>query len=271
MIPKIKFKNEEIPIFVLGTWNIRNEKNMIETIRYGILKGLNHIDTAQIYGNAEEIIGKIVKEFNREKIFITTKIPPYKASFKETILSCENSLKRLKTDYIDLYLLHWYEKIYPLEETFSAFLKLIDEKKIRYAGVSNFAVPELEKAIDILPNLKIFNNQVKYNLDNFYYIEEKLLPFCEKKEILISGYSPFWTGKIPKENKNWKIIEKISKKYNATPFQIILNFLSRKRKIFIIFKTENIEHLKENLSSLNFEIEEEDIKKIFEEFSKQKI
>jgi len=271
MIPKIKFQNEEIPIFVLGTSNIRNEKNMIDTIKYAIQNGLNHIDTAQIYGNAEEIIGKIIKEFDRGKIFITTKIPPYKASFKETILSCEYSLKRLKTDYIDLYLLHWYEEIYPLEETFSAFLKLIDEKKIRYAGVSNFDIYELEKAMNISTNLKIFNNQVKYNLDNFNYVEEKLLPFCEKKEILISGYSPFWSGKIPKENKNWKIIEKISKKYNATPFQIILNFLSRKRKIFIIFKTESIEHLKENLNSLNFEMEEEDIKKIIEEFNKQKI
>ena len=264
MIPKIKLGEENLPIFALGTWNIRSEKNMIETIRYAIENGINHIDTAEIYGDAEEIVGKIVKEFKRENIFITTKVPPYNASFKGIILSCEKSLKRLKTDYIDLYLLHWYEEYYPLEETFSGFLKLIQEKKIRYAGVSNFKIEELKKAINITPYLKIVNNQIEYNFDTFPYVEGKLLPFCKENNIVISGYSPFWSGKIQKENKKWKMIEEVSKNYRVSPFQLILNILARKKEIIIIFKTENIQHLKENINSLNFEIKEEDIRKIIE-------
>lgn len=265
MIPKINLSEteEKIPVFALGTWDIRNRKNMINTIRYAIEIGLNHIDTAEIYGIAEEVIGEAIKGIEREKIFITSKVAPYHASFKGTISACEGSLRRLRTDYIDLYLLHWYEPGISLRETFSAFSKLIEEGKIRYGGVSNFKISELEEAIKIF---KIVNNQVEYNLDNFRYVENELLPFCEKNKITISGYSPLWQKKPPEGTKRWEILEGIAKRHNATPFQIALNFLLRKRKIFLIFKTEHIEHLKENIESINFELDKEDVDKIEKSF-----
>ncbi|MEN3044544.1 MAG: aldo/keto reductase, partial [Candidatus Hydrothermales bacterium] len=259
--------NEETPIFTLGTWDIRNKKKMIETIRYALEIGLNHIDTAEMYGIAEEVIGEAIKGIDRKKIFITTKVLPHNANFNGTIAACEKSLKKLKSDYIDLYLLHWYEPYIDLSETFSAFAKLIEMGKIRYAGVSNFEIPQINKVIEIFKPFKIVNNQVEYNLFNFKYVEEKLLPFCEKNDITLSGYSPLWQGKIPKETKGWKIIENVAKKYNAKPLQIVLSFLSRKRKIFLIFKTENIEHLKENITSIELKLEEEDIEEIEKAFS----
>ncbi|MEO0263328.1 MAG: aldo/keto reductase [candidate division WOR-3 bacterium] len=269
MIPKIKLSNtkEEIPIFCLGTWDIRNKNNMIKTIRYAIEIGLNHIDTAEMYGIAEEVIGEAIRGIDRKRIFITSKVLPQNASFNGTILACERSLKKLKTDYIDLYLLHWYEPWLNLSETFSAFSKLIEMGKIRYAGVSNFKIPELQEMIEIFKPLKIVNNQVKYNLDNFRYVEEELLPFCEENYITISGYSPLWQGREPKGTEKWKILEEIAKKYNAKPFQIVLNFLLRKGKIFLIFKTENTLHLEENVNSINLKVEKEDLEKIEKVFS----
>lgn len=264
MIPKIKLSDtgEEIPIFSLGTWDIRNKKSMIDTIRYSIEIGLNHVDTAEIYGIAEDVVGEAIQGIERDRVFITSKVAPYNASFKGTISACEKSLKRLKTEYIDLYLIHWYEPSLNLEETFSAFSKLIETSKIRYAGVSNFKIPELERAIQVFKPFKIVNNQVEYNLDNFRCLEKELLPFCEKNNITISGYSPLWQKKPPRGTNKWKVLEEIAKKYETTPFQIVLNFLLRTGKIFLIFKTEKIEHLKENLYSLEFRIEEEDIERI---------
>ncbi|MEN3046579.1 MAG: aldo/keto reductase [Candidatus Hydrothermales bacterium] len=267
MIPKVKLGNEETPIFTLGTWDIRNKKKMIETIRYALEIGLNHIDTAEMYGIAEEVIGEAIKGIAREKIFITSKVLPHNASFNGTITACEKSLKKLKSDYIDLYLLHWYEPYVNLSETFSAFAKLIETGKIRYAGVSNFEIPELNKVTEIFKPFKIVNNQIEYNLSNFKYVEDKILPFCEKNDITVSGYSPFWQGKIPKGTKGWKIIEDIARKYDAKPLQIVLNFLARTGKIILIFKTESIEHLKENLDSIKIKLEEEDLRKIEETFA----
>ncbi|MEO0290593.1 MAG: aldo/keto reductase [candidate division WOR-3 bacterium] len=268
MLPKIKLgkTKEEIPIFSLGTWAIRNEREMIKVIQYSIDTGLNHIDTAEMYTGAEEIVGKAIKGYDRKKIFITSKVLPSNAYFKGVIKSCDNSLLKLKTDYIDLYLLHYYTGEYPLKETFDAFNYLIEKGKVRYVGVSNFEVKEYEKFKTFLKEYNIQNNQIEYNLSNWQYVEEKILPLYENEDITLSGYSPLWQNNPPKGTKGFKVLEEIGKKYGKLPFQVALNFLTRHRKIFIIFKTENIEHLKENIESLNFNLEEEDIKKIKENF-----
>ncbi len=265
MLPKIKLGEEEIPIFALGTWAIKDEREMIKTISYAIERDLNHIDTAEMYVGAEEIVGKAIKNYQREKIFITSKVLPSNASFEGTIKACERSLRKLKTDYIDLYLLHYYTGEYPLKETLDAFSYLKEKGKIRYFGVSNFDERDFERFSELLINYGVKNNQVEYNLSNFRYVEDKLLPLYEKGKIILSGYSPFWQGNFP-EKRKWKILEKIGKKYEKNPFQVILNFLTRKRNIFVIFKTEKIEHLKINLESLDFTLIEEDIIEISDFF-----
>lgn len=263
MLPKINLGNTDIkiPIFALGTWAIRDKEEMIKTIHYAVERGLNHIDTAEMYVGAEEIVGETIKSYDREKIFITSKVLPSNASYEGTIKACERSLRKLKTDYIDLYLLHYYTGQYPLKETFDAFSYLIEKGKIRYAGVSNFDENDFEKFRELLREYGIKNNQVEYNLSNFRYVENKLLPLYEKEKITLSGYSLFWQGNLP-ESRKWKILEKIGKKYDKNPFQVILNFLTRHRKIFVIFKTERIEHLKHNLESLDFALETQDINEI---------
>lgn len=268
MLSKIKLgkTKEEIPIFSLGTWAIKDEKEMIKVIQHSIDIGLNHIDTAEMYSGAEEIIGKAIKGYDREKIFITSKILPSNASYKGVIKACENSLLKLKTDYLDLYLLHYYTGEYPLKETLNAFNYLIEKEKVRYTGVSNFEIKEYENFKNLLREYNIQNNQIEYNLSNWRYVEEKLLPLYESERITLSGYSPLWQNNPPKGTKRWKILEEIGRKYGKSPFQVALNFLTRNKKIFIIFKTENIKHLKENIESLNFELDEEDINKIKENF-----
>lgn len=263
MVFKIRLgkTKEKIPVFALGTWGIRNGKDMIKTIQYAVERGLNHIDTAEMYKGAEETIGKAIKRFERENIFITSKVLPSNGSFDKTIKSCENSLKNLKTEYIDLYLLHYYTGQYPLRETFEAFSFLIENKKIRYAGISNFNEKDIKKYRNLFKEYNIQNNQVEYNLSNYRYVEKNLLPLYVAEGITISGYSPFWQGYYPSD-RDLNILRKIGKKYEKSMFQVILNFLTRHRKIFIIFKTENIKHLEENLNSLDFELMKEDIETI---------
>ncbi len=272
MIPKVEIGKTgiQVPIFAIGTWQIRNSENMIRVIRASLELGVNHIDTAEMYSGAEEVISSALKGIPRESVFITSKVLPSNSSFSGTISACKRSLKRLKTDYIDLYLLHWFSGDHPLDETFSAFKKLQEDGLIRFAGVSNFELDELERFGDLLKKYQICNNQVEYNLSNYWYVEDKLLPLCERYSITVSGYSPFWVGRIPYGSKQWNTLELIAHKYGKTPFQLILNFLVRTKKIFVIFKTENLDHLRENIEAVNFVIEEEDkdiMKKLFSDKS----
>ncbi len=263
MLPEVELDRTEefLPIFALGTWAIRNPKAMERTIRRAIDEGLWHIDTAEMYEGAEEVVGRAIRG-RREEVFITTKVLPQNASFRGTIAALERSLRKLRTDYVDLYLLHWYDGTHPLGETMEAFAYLIDQGKIAYAGVSNFSVKEMEEA---LKYLKIVNNQVEYNLDNFREVETTLLPFAEERGITLSGYLPLWRGTWPTGRK-MEVLKEVAKKYGMTVPQVVLNFLTRHRKIIVIFKTENEEHLIENLKSVSFEVAPEDYGRIAEVF-----
>ncbi len=247
---------QQLPKLALGTWAIRDRKSMVETIRKAVELGINHIDTAEMYLSAEETIAQALEGLDREKVFITSKVMPSNASYEGTLEACEGSLRRLGTDYLDLYLLHWWDGSYSLEETFRAFDKLLEQGKVRYVGVSNFDRHLLEQAWGMYP--KIANDQVKYNLDNHREVIHELLPFASQRNILITGYSPFWQGRIPYDSR-WKTIKDLSSKYGATPFQIILRFLTLQGNVTVIFKTENPEHLLENVKALELELEDEDV------------
>ncbi len=253
--------DEYLPPFALGTWDIRDRKRMVQTIRLALEMGINHIDTAEMYPGAEETIAEALRGVDRQGVFIVSKVLPYHASYKGTKEALEKTLRRLNTDYVDAYLLHWWDGSYPLEETFRAFDELIDEGKMRYAGVSNFSRRELEEAVRIFSPRPIIFDQVKYNLSD-RRAEVDILPLCRKHGITMTAYSPLWQGRYPSPEK-WRVLEMVGRKYGATPFQVALNFLlTRNRDIIAIFKTENPDHLRENLDSLNFELSPEDVELI---------
>lgn len=265
MIPQVELGDtgQKIPILAIGTYGFKNKDAMKSALIYAYELGINHIDTAEMYSGAEEIVGEVIKLVGRKNLFITTKVLPHNGSFKKVLLACDRSLRKLGTDYIDLYLLHFYTAQYPLEETLSAFEYLTKEGKIRFYGVSNFELMEYDILKNFVSNFKIQNNQVDYNVSNALYVEDKILPIYSRHKITISGYSPFWQGRSP-SRKIIDVLESVAKKYGKTLHQVILNFLTRTRNIFVIFKSENIEHIKENLDSLSFSLDQEDIKKILD-------
>jgi len=256
-----------IPSIGMGTWGIGGYSNpdyskdeeMIKVLRKGIEFGLTLIDTAEMYGDghSEELVGEAIKTFPREKIFIITKVLPENLRYKDLINSAEKSLKRLKTDYIDLYLIHAPNPRIPIKESMQAMEKLREEGLIKFIGVSNFNVAQMKEAQRCLRNNHIVANQVEYSL--FYRkIEKDILPYCEKEGITLIAYSPLARGLIPKD----KFIKKIALKYNKTASQLALNWLIKKPNVVAIPKSSKIERLKEFATSTGWNLSEDDEKLI---------
>ncbi len=206
---KRKFGWTDIEVLVIGqgTWliedngsvgnhhhNNNNHQIAIKTLQLGLDLGMTHIDTAEMYGNgrAEELVGEAISG-RREEVFLVSKVLPSNASYERTIKSCRQSLKRLKTDWLDLYLLHWPSGSHPISETMKAMEKLVADGLIRYIGVSNFGVVELKGAEKALRNERIACNQVLHHL-GYRGIEKSILPYCAKQGIAVVGYSPFGHG-----------------------------------------------------------------------------
>ena len=257
----------DVPIIGQGTWQIPENGNARKTAVDALIRGselgMVHIDTAEMYGNAEEVIAEALKILEREKLFIVSKVLPSNASYPSTISALEKTLKRLNTDYLDCYLLHWRGNI-ALSDTMAAFEKLESDGKIRSFGVSNFDVDDLEEAIECLTTGKLACNQVLYNLA-VRGIERNLIPFCQKNSISLVGYTPF--GHLPSQNsKEGAILKKIAEKHKATPRQVILRFLTRLDNTFTIPKASNPRHVEENAGAAKFDLDVEDIESLDEVF-----
>src|SRR5262245_29882096 len=180
----------------LGTWMMESDpRGSVAALRRGMEEGADHVDTAEMYGSGrvEEIVAEALDGL-RDKVFVTSKVLPSHAGYDDALRACEASLKRLKTDRLDMYLLHWREDT-PLEETFKAFERLLEQGKILAYGVSNFSVADMEEAVRIAP--KIACDQVLYHLRE-RAIEFDLIPWCEARGITVVAYSPFFQGKLPK-------------------------------------------------------------------------
>jgi diketogulonate reductase-like aldo/keto reductase len=254
----------------MGSDTSRDDES-IAALKKAIEFGYTHIDTAEMYGagHSEELIGIAIKDFDRESLFITTKVLPEHLHYKDCIKAAEGSLKRLETDYIDLYLIHVPNPQIPIKETMKAMDLLVQQKKTRFIGVSNFSVKQLKEAQDCTEN-KIVNNQIEYNLltrhSGMYNvnIESEIIPFCQENEIVITAWKPLVKGILFRE-KN-KLLDELVEKYNKTLAQVAINWLISKKNIITIPKSTNIEHLKENLGALGWKLEPEDIKRLDEEF-----
>lgn len=272
-------ENKKIPVLGLGTWEIgggmsrdtSRDRENVAAIKKAIELGYKHIDTAEMYGggHSEELVGLAVKGFERESLFITTKVLPDHLQYNNCIKAAERSLKRLQTDYIDLYLIHIPNPKIPIKETMRAMDTLLKQGKVRFIGVSNFSVEQLKEAQEHTEN-KIVNNQIEYNLLTRHRgmynvnIESEIIPFCQENEIIITAWKPLVKGKLFRE-KN-KLLEELTEKYNKTLAQIAINWLISKKNIITIPKSINPEHLKENLGALGWTLREEDIKRLNEEF-----
>jgi diketogulonate reductase-like aldo/keto reductase len=238
----------KVPVIGQGTWGIddKNPADAIDVLDRGIDLGMRHIDTAEMYGSgaAEEIVGVAVAG-RRAKVFLVSKVLPENASRSGTVAACERSLKRLRTDYLDCYLLHWRGG-YPLAETFSAFEKLQQSGKILSWGVSNFDVPDLEEATKLAGTTGPVCNQVLYHLQE-RAIEHAVLPWCEEHKVAVVAYSPLGHGHFPGPNtRGGRVLKEIAEAHHATPRQVALRFVVRRPPLFAIPKSSKPEHVTEN-------------------------
>lgn len=266
---KLGNTNEKIPVLGMGTYgifpgesdNFYNEwKNVL---RKGIELGMTHIDTAELYGSgySEKIIGEVISEYERDKIFVTTKMLPSNRSEKEMRNAIENSLKRLNVKYIDLYLIHWLESDSSLKKIMNNFEKFIDEGKTRYIGVSNFSVSEVKEAQKYLNKYEIVTNQVKLNISHQKELKE--LDFYQDEGITLTAYTPLSKGRITGLNKRIEEnLKHLSTKYNRSQLQIALAWLINHKNIVAIPRTSNVSHLKENAKASEIDLSSEEIKKL---------
>jgi len=258
---------EKVPVLGMGTWGMggrferdeRYDEREIRSLRFGIEMGLTLIDTAEIYGagHAEELVGEAIKGL-RDKVFIITKVWPSHYTYEGVLKAMEGSLSRLKTSYVDLYLLHWPSASVPIEETMRAMERLIDEGKTRYIGVSNFNSAELEEAMASLSRHEIVANEIRYNI-LIRSAEKDPIPFCLKEGITIIAYRPIERGSILTGYVR-EALEEVGRKYGKTPVQVALNWLISKPMTIAIPKASRIEHLKELAGSLGWRLSDEDVR-----------
>lgn len=235
----------DVSVVGLGTWHMEkaDREEAILTIRRAIDRGITHVDTAEIYGDGavEELVGEALAGY-RAEAFLATKVHPDHATYAGTLLACEKSLRRLRTDRIDLYLLHWRGKL-PLEETFRAFEALEKEGKIRAWGVSNFDATDLEHAIEIVGEGRIACNQVLYNLDE-RDAEHVLQVFCERHRIALVAYGPLGSGELPTAaTPRGDVLASVARAHGVTPHAVALAFLTRRASTFAVAKTARRDHL----------------------------
>src|SRR5471032_2581163 len=205
-----------------GTWYIDrgDRKSAVAALRRGIDLGMTHIDTAEMYGDAELVVAEAIAG-KRDEIFLVSKVLPSNASRRGTIVACERSLARLKTDRLDCYLLHWRGS-YPLAETVAAFEQLVDAGKIKSWGVSNFDTDDLHEMLAVAGQGKIACNQVLYHLHE-RAIEHAVIPWCASHDVAVVAYSPFGHNEFPSpRSKPGEVLQGIANAHGASARQVAL-------------------------------------------------
>jgi diketogulonate reductase-like aldo/keto reductase len=244
---------EKLPALGQGTWNMGDKRETsgeeISTLQLGLDLGLKLIDTAEMYGEgkAEELIGEAIAG-RRDQAFLVSKVYPHNASRRGTIAACERSLKRMRTDRIDLYLLHWRGNI-AFSETIDGFMALQKSGKIRYYGVSNLDLDDMREFFSLPGGEAVATNQLLYNLTR-RSIEWDLLPWLRERKIPVMAYSPIEQSRLL---RNSKLVD-FTKRHGMTPAQAALAWLMAKSDIIAIPKTGRRERMKENFGALDLEL-----------------
>ncbi|MFB6462078.1 aldo/keto reductase [Bradyrhizobium tunisiense] len=242
-----------------GTWYLDHgdRERAIAALRRGLDLGMTHIDTAEMYGDAELVIADAIAG-RRDEVFLVSKVLPSNASRRGTITACERSLKRLNTDRLDCYLLHWRGS-YPLEDTVAAFEELVTSGKIKSWGVSNFDVDDLDEIFEVAGEGRIACNQVLYHLKE-RAIEHAVIPWCERNGVAVVAYSPFGHDDFPDaRSKGGAVLAKIAEARRVTPRQVALSFLTRATTVFAIPKASSAEHAGENAGAGDLVLTKEEI------------
>lgn len=246
-----------LPVLGLGTWGLgdhpRSRQNEMDAIRFAVDSGMRVIDTAEMYGDgaSEELVGEALRE-RREHAFLVSKVLPHNATRRGTIAACERSLRRLQTDRLDLYLLHWRGPA-PLDETLAAFDELQRAGKIRDWGVSNFDVDDMQQLHGLPGAEACATNQVLYNLMR-RGIEYDLLPWCEQRQMPVMAYSPLEQGRLLAAVE----LRRIAEAYGAKPAQIALRWVLRHDHVIAIPKASSPAHVEQNLLALDIPLTPED-------------
>ena len=249
---------EQVPAFGQGTWHMgedrRRAADETAALRLGIELGLTLIDTAEMYGNgrAEEIVAEAMGG-ERDRLFIVSKVSPYNASQKGVVEACERSLRRLKTDRIDLYLLHWRGSV-PLADTLAGFARLQRDGKIRHHGVSNFDLNDMKEWVGLAGGDGVAANQILYNLSR-RGPEFELIPWCRERRVAIMAYTPLEQGRM----LHHKGLGEVAARHGATPAQVALAWLLRQDGMIVIPKATQAEHVRENRAALDLRLTADDL------------
>jgi diketogulonate reductase-like aldo/keto reductase len=249
----------KVSVIGQGTWYIDrgDRKAAVAALRRGIELGMTHIDTAEMYGDAELVIAEAIAG-QRDNLFLVSKVLPSNASRKGTIAACERSLRRLKTDRLDCYLLHWRGS-HPLADTVAAFEELQRAGKIRSWGVSNFDVDDLDEILEVAGEGKLACNQVLYHLKE-RAIEHAVIPWCRQHGVAAVAYSPFGHNDFPPpRSKEGEVLQRVANAHHATPRQVALAFLAREEVVFGIPKASSADHVAENAAAGDLILSESEI------------
>jgi len=249
-----------MPALGLGTWELTG-KTCEKIIPQAIEMGYRHIDTAELYGNEAEI-GRSLKGTDRDSLFITSKVASRNLAKEKVLKACRGSLERLRTDYLDLYLLHWPNDNIPLGETLAAMQQLVDKGLVRSVGLSNFDKERIQRVLSI-SGVPICNLQIEYHP---FTQREHLPAFCSRQGITITAYSPLARGKVFKD----PTIQRLATELNKSPAQISLRWLLQKGNI-VIPKASSREHLRDNMQIFDWRLSDRDMESIDRIRSRQRL
>jgi diketogulonate reductase-like aldo/keto reductase len=276
----------EVPVIGQGTWNMERDDRAaaIAALRRGLDLGMTHVDTAEMYGDGEveELVGEAIAG-RRDEVFLVSKVLPGNASRRGTVAACERSLARLRTDRLDLYLLHWPGS-HPLGDTVAAFAELVEAGKILAWGVSNFDESELAAAVAVADQAGGHGqrtrgtgkpraaprtpacNQLLYHLEE-RRIEHAVIPYCEEQGIAVVAYSPLGAGSFPSERgRGGRVLGEIAAAHGATPRQVALAFLLRHPSLFAIPKAARVAHVEENAAAADLTLSDDEARRIGDAF-----
>jgi diketogulonate reductase-like aldo/keto reductase len=256
---------EAIPALGQGTWQMAEDTSRrtqeINALRLGLELGMTLIDTAEMYGEgaAEELVAEAIAE-RRDEVFLVSKVYPHHASRSGVVQACERSLKRLRTDRLDLYLLHWRGSV-PLEDTVAGFEELRRSGKIRHWGVSNFDTSDMEELVRVDDGANCATNQVLYNVTR-RGPEFDLSPWMAARRMPLMAYSPIEQGRLPRSGA----LQAIGDKHGASAFQIALAWLLQQRGVIAIPKAGDLDHMRDNHRALQIGLSPEELKAINTQF-----
>lgn len=261
--------NVTLPKIGFGTWKIgggsrpdpKLDSVSLAALRAALEVGYTHFDTAETYanGHAEELLGRAIREMGvrREALFITSKVQPAHLEYEQVLKSCEASLDRLGTDYLDLYLIHWPQAGGKYEETFRALNKLVRDGRVKHLGVSNFNL-KLLKQSQSLSETPIVTNQVPYSLSDRSYVKNGVIEYCQQNDILVTAYSPVDEGRL----KANQVLRSAAEAHHATIYQIALAWLVMQPRVITIPMSANPQHIRENFEAAEIELTKSEMEQL---------